>query len=144
MNKFINMISGERFFFYTLPVLLYMLLIFILSSMSHYPDILSWTFSYDKLVHTVEYYVLGYLLIRVFITSSRDILSRTSALLVIIIGALYGMSDEWHQSFVPGRYASIYDILFDTLGIVLAVVTYRFIRQRVVFIKRIEDMIEGI
>ncbi len=144
MNKFINIISGERFLFYALPVFLYMFLVFVLSSISHYPDIFPWVFSLDKFVHTIEYYVLGYLLMRMFVTSPRDIFSRVPIVFVIIFGVLYGISDEWHQSFVPGRYASIYDILFDIFGILLAVATYRFVRRRVVLVKIIEDMIEGV
>ena len=30
--------------------------------------------------------------------------------------ALYGVSDEWHQSFVPGREATLRDVVFDVLG----------------------------
>ena len=36
-----------------------------------------------------------------------------------LLGTLaYGVFDEWHQSFVPGRYASVSDILLDLAGIV--------------------------
>ena len=35
------------------------------------------------------------------------------------IASAYGALDEWHQSFVPGRYASLVDVLLDVLGAVL-------------------------
>ncbi len=38
----------------------------------------------------------------------------------VLFCSLYGLSDEWHQSFVPGRDASLGDWLADTIGAVLA------------------------
>ena len=34
----------------------------------------------------------------------------------IAIATLYAASDEWHQSFVPSRSASIVDVLIDCVG----------------------------
>jgi VanZ family protein len=34
----------------------------------------------------------------------------------------FGVSDEWHQSFVPGREVALYDIAVDALGALAAVV----------------------
>lgn len=45
-------------------------------------------------------------------------------LLVIFISIVYGISDEIHQLFVPGRYFSIQDILFDSTGILFASIIY--------------------
>ncbi|TFG90400.1 MAG: VanZ family protein [Syntrophobacterales bacterium] len=120
-----------------------MLLIFVLSSISRYPEILPWIFSLDKFIHTIEYYILGYLLMRVFVTSPRSVFTGAPAVFAIVFGTLYAISDEWHQSFVPGRCASIYDVLFDILGVVLAAVTYRLVRRRVAWIRAVEDRIEG-
>lgn len=49
-------------------------------------------------------------------------LSSSSALghwTVIAIGIIYGVSDEWHQSFVPGRNPSAADLLADTMGVLI-------------------------
>jgi VanZ family protein len=35
---------------------------------------------------------------------------------VLLVVALYAASDEWHQSFVPNREASVVDVLIDTVG----------------------------
>ena len=37
------------------------------------------------------------------------------------IAVAYGVFDEWHQSFVPGRYASLADVVFDVAGAALGV-----------------------
>jgi len=37
------------------------------------------------------------------------------------IASAYGVFDEWHQSFVPGRYASLTDFTLDVAGVVLGI-----------------------
>jgi len=143
MKRPVHEIRGERLCLYVLPLFLYMLLIFLLSSISHYPKILPWVFNLDKFVHTIEYYILGYLFMRALVTSTRGVFRGAPAVFTIVFGMLYAISDEWHQSFVPGRYASVYDILFDIVGVVRVPILSGFVRHRVVWIRRIEDMIEG-
>lgn len=38
---------------------------------------------------------------------------------VLVLGILYGVSDEFHQSFVPGRSAELGDLIADSLGVLL-------------------------
>jgi|SRR3989344_5282507 len=44
--------------------------------------------------------------------------------LAIIFSILYGISDEIHQSFVPGRVSSISDVFLDSVGIIFASLFY--------------------
>lgn len=37
----------------------------------------------------------------------------------VVICLLYGISDEFHQSFVPGRYMSAMDVVADTVGAII-------------------------
>jgi hypothetical protein len=37
----------------------------------------------------------------------------------LLVAAAYGVFDEWHQSFVPGRYSSLTDVMLDVIGILL-------------------------
>lgn len=46
---------------------------------------------------------------------------RTRAIIIAAtISILYAMSDEWHQTFVPGRSPAVQDVLIDTAGILIA------------------------
>ena len=38
---------------------------------------------------------------------------------LLAIGALYGMTDEWHQMFVPGRQPDVADWIADVLGVAI-------------------------
>jgi VanZ family protein len=95
-----------------LAVLLYAGLIFALSSRTAaelppgpFPHV-------DKLVHFVEYAVLGALVA----VALGGRLSAGWIAVALVLCAGYGASDEWHQRFVPGRDASIFDLVADTLG----------------------------
>ncbi len=46
-------------------------------------------------------------------------------ILAFCLTAVYAVSDEWHQSFTPGRDASFMDIMLDMLGAYIAVYFYR-------------------
>ncbi len=69
-----------------------------------------------KAAHVTEYFVLGLILIRAFCDARvRAWKLRWSAAAVTIL-AFYAMSDEFHQSFVSTRTASIIDVGIDTIG----------------------------
>jgi VanZ family protein len=69
-----------------------------------------------KLAHVTEYLILTLLLLRAL---RRSGIAR--ALPAAAVAALaYACSDEWHQSFVPGRTATPRDVAIDGIGIALA------------------------
>jgi VanZ family protein len=71
-----------------------------------------------KTAHFFEYYVLGSLLFMGFCDRAR--IART-VLLVFLAGIFFALSDELHQSFVPGRTMRFVDCLIDTMGVGTAV-----------------------
>jgi VanZ family protein len=109
--------------FYWSPVFLYALLIFLFSSRP-VPAGIPEMFLLDKLLHIIEYAVLGLLLIRSFENSRFPQSLEARSILSVLIAAAYGLSDEIHQQFVPSREASIYDLLADTMGAFLGVLAY--------------------
>jgi len=97
---------------YLLPILIWCSIIFYLSSIPLVGKPVGIRIS-DKLLHTVEYFPLAFLLLRAFYNSRFKIGAYWFGILFTI---LYGISDEVHQLFVPGRIFSLLDILFDSLG----------------------------
>ena len=69
-----------------------------------------------KIAHFTEYGILGYLAVRAFRTSPGLGISRNWVLLSLSIVVVYALIDEFHQSFVPSRTASIYDSFIDMTG----------------------------
>ena len=96
-----------------LPVVLYMTFIFILSSISQPPELPLGT---DKDAHGVLYAGLGVLLVRALAGGARRPVTLRIAITAIGIAALYGVSDEFHQWFVPPRQVEVLDVVADTVG----------------------------
>jgi len=102
---------------------LWMALIFWLSSLPDVPgpELFS---AQDKLEHFLVFGILGFL-IAAALGPWKSGLSWRGMAIVTIIVAGYGASDELHQMFVPGRNASLFDLLFDSLGGFSFVFLYR-------------------
>ncbi len=96
-----------------LPVFAYCALIFYLSSLSTIPESVA-NFP-DKIAHVILYSGLGFLVAR-SISASYEL--KTTLVWTLTTGfcLLYGMSDEFHQYFVPGRSPEIGDVLADMAG----------------------------
>ena len=69
-----------------------------------------------KTAHFTEYALLALLTARAFRTSVRAPLSRRWWLASFALVAVVALLDEYHQTFVPSRTASIYDSLLDMTG----------------------------
>ena len=69
-----------------------------------------------KAAHFTEYAVLALLAARAFRSSPRRALSAWWWLASFAVVACVALSDEYHQSFVPSRTASLYDSLIDMAG----------------------------
>jgi VanZ family protein len=99
-----------------LPVLLWMGVIFLGSSIGNVPK--AGGVAVDAIVHrtghVIEFAILGWLLLRA-VGDGRRITRREMAITLIVI-ALYGASDEFHQRFTPGRSSELSAVLFDTAG----------------------------
>jgi len=75
----------------------------------------------DWITHGATYLLLGALLARALAGGFDRRLTPAAALLALGIGTAYGATDEWHQSFTPGRDASPWDVVKDFAGCGLAV-----------------------
>ena len=111
----------KRWLYYWLPVLLWMGVIFVTSSRSSLPFVLNKTvdFATKKAGHVTEYGVLAFLLWRA-ISRERGWPAWPSFGGAFGLSLLYAVSDEFHQTLVPGRAGRLTDVGFDALGVLLA------------------------
>lgn len=108
---------------YIILTLFYAFLIFVFSSISKPPSIEKPGF--DVIEHVIEYSILGFLTLGCF--TKRD--NIKTILIVIIICSLYGILDEIHQYLVPGRYFSESDMLSNSIGSIIGVITLRYYKK---------------
>ena len=78
-----------------------------------------------KIAHFTEYAILGFLAARAFRTSPRPAIRGRWFLICSTLVLVYALMDEYHQSFVPSRTASIYDSLIDMTGGLTALLVIR-------------------
>jgi VanZ family protein len=106
------------------PVCGYAGIIFYFSSLSHPEEDLPFVGHFsDKVLHAVEYAVLGALCLRAFHGTLHVSWRQWATPMAVVLASLYGASDEIHQSFVPFRYSHVLDWVADTVGAVIGVVT---------------------
>jgi len=75
-----------------------------------------------KLAHCTEFAVFGLLLYHSFEPRHPERWDIRGAFAALIIAGLFSLVDEYHQSFVPGRTASLADCGLDTAGALLGIV----------------------
>ncbi len=122
-----RMLKILKFWF---PPALYSGIIFYISSIPHLSVPLSGMNS-DKVVHIMEYMLLGILVSRAFYNTIKRVCLQRVCLWTIILCFVYGISDEFHQSFVAGRDSSFFDLLADLVGSILGVyLYYRWIKNK--------------
>ncbi len=102
----------RKFIFYWLPLILFMSLIFYLSSLPCLPSGPVKIIFIDKWEHMVEYFILSILIFRL----GRRYNVKKRYLIAISFAGLYGIIDEIHQYFVINRVCSIYDMLANYIG----------------------------
>lgn len=106
-------------FAYWLPALLFVSLIYMVSGRPNLKPPVRLPFI-DKVAHVCEYGVLGLLLARALRGTAPGMGHAERAIWAIVCGVAVGASDEWYQSFVPGRLSSVGDVVADTIGVTLA------------------------
>lgn len=122
----------RHFIRYQVPAIVWALIIFAASSIpaSKLPRIV---FKInDKLIHTAIFFVFGLLVYRALeFRMRRSSFDWRRAVLTVTAVALYGVLDEVHQAFVPGRTSDAWDATVDAVGGALsACILYILYRRR--------------
>jgi len=109
------------------PAFLYYTLIIFLSSRSYQlkVDILF----FDKIVHLLEFAILGFLLSFGYIISLNSPL-RIKATSTFLTGILLGVLDEIHQYFVPRRSTDILDWVADVAGVLAGLFIFIYLSRK--------------
>ncbi len=111
-----------------IPAILWAAVIFCLSSI---PDFSTPSFGFkltDKMAHFGEFFVLGLLVAYSF--NKRNHSLGKVFWISVSISCLYGILDELHQFYVPGRQMDVFDMLADVLGAVSAAGVYVLILRK--------------
>jgi VanZ family protein len=103
---------------YYLPVVMWCGFIFLLSSQPNLPGPgdAALDFIFKKSAHMFVYGILYWLLFRAVNVGK----TKRMFLLPLCICIIYAATDEFHQSFIPGRTPTIRDVGFDTLGMTVS------------------------
>lgn len=94
---------------------------------------------FDKYLHLFAYAPLGILFYRAYVSLQTNGNKTRVAVFSILSAGLYGISDEIHQFFVPGRHADILDAVVDIVGAACGVLCYILIKRRSAVGQRLAD-----
>ncbi|TFG02177.1 MAG: VanZ family protein [Promethearchaeota archaeon] len=108
-----------------IPAIIFAGIIFYFSSLSNPylveppgpPRILELDITINDILHICEYALLSFLVAFGFSGKVRSVY-------LLLVTIIYAILDEVHQYFVPNRYFSFYDILLDSIGVVLGFLFY--------------------
>ena len=85
----------------------------------------SYIFSKDKLLHIIEYFLLGFLLF-------NSLIGKTNfpGLLCLFLGVVFAVMDEIYQSTVIGRFPSSFDVIADFIGLTLSILSNKIFTKK--------------
>lgn len=112
------------------PVAAWCGLIFAFSSVPDLKSGLDFDFTLRKLAHVAEYGILWFLTRRALDGTFLQGRARSGPVVAAVFAVLYAMSDEWHQSLVPGRAGRWLDVLIDAAGVALAWAAWAILARR--------------
>jgi VanZ family protein len=95
-----------------------------LEDMNHHDgSLFSWNFIVRKFAHLSVFGILAFLVWRAMLSHRFAYMGAWS------FATVYAATDEWHQSFQPGRTALVSDVLIDACGALLALLFVRIYLQ---------------
>lgn len=119
----------SRKYIFALPAILMFIAIFISSHQSRPFTLdlgLNWN---DKILHLIGYFVFGVSLLLATVGLRYEWSNKKIIFWVLLIGAIYGASDELHQYFIPGRSCDIFDWLTDCVALIISLSLIKIIRK---------------
>lgn len=118
---------------FVLPLVLASATIFYVS---HQPNIklpdLDFNFL-DKVLHLIAYFIYGVATICAALVIFQK--NRTRIIATLLFANIFAISDEFHQSFVPGRFFDVGDWIADSLGILLAIAMLSVVNKIYIYLQ---------
>lgn len=74
--------------------------------------------NFSVIYHFAIFFMFAFFL---FLTIKKEKINLKIILIVFFVSIVYALFDEAHQLFVPGRFASLKDILIDGIGVLCAI-----------------------
>ena len=113
-----------------MPAIFWMLFIYALSSVpgGNFPKIEVPHF--DKGGHFFEYSILGAFMLRGLMHSRPGTRMFKLSVLAVGLSILFGLSDEWHQSFTPGRSCDWGDAAWNAMAAIAGVWFFTRLRRK--------------
>ena len=124
VNQSKTFASLVKFTAYWLPIIIYAVVIFYLSSIAgdRIPHLLPYQ---DIIFHIIEYAIFAMLINRALKAYYSGLVYIRRILWVFFVSFVYAVSDELHQAFVPYRFCSAWDLAFDSVGVFIGSIFYR-------------------
>ena len=111
------------------PAVLYVILIGVLSSLNQQVVAkYSWGIQ-DFILHAIEYHLLGLTLIWAMLREKDIFELRSAYRLAVSLGVGIAVADEFYQSFVPSRFSTIEDVVADSFGVILSILTFKLLMK---------------
>jgi VanZ family protein len=126
LNRLYNIFLKNKVRLIYFPLALYWITLFIATSIPS--EALPKIAVGDKLEHFFAYMILSILVSLTFHFQKKIKLLNTYPLLsALFVVSLYGALDEWHQTFIPGRYAELLDMVSNFFGALFGIIVTYFL-----------------
>jgi VanZ family protein len=119
----------KRFLLHQFPAIAWTLLIFYLSSLRTLPvpQVFHWQ---DKVEHAGAFFILCFFIRRAFFHQAAFPLVKENAMtLAVLVSSFYGVLDEIHQLYVPGRSFDYWDMAADATGAGVCALAFFVLRR---------------
>jgi len=107
----------KSFYRYYLPILVWLSLIITVPFLTRTGGFNRLPYHIDKPAHLIEFFILGFLIVRALYYGSGKKEMKQAVLTTVGIAIFIAGADELYQIYVPERFSSFYDFIFDLLGI---------------------------
>ena len=123
-----NLFNRNKFISVYLPLIIYWLILFAATTLP--AQAVPKTGISDKIEHLLGYFCLTFLLSNLlYFQNKKEKIKKFPITAALIIVAFYGVVDELHQYFIPGRFCDINDWIVDVIGAVIAGLLYFFLKM---------------